>query len=79
MVIATLCKIEEFTEDCKEFRFNFGVGGNVSVLGDGAHWIWNLSSKLFGNTAECLDIFHASEHLSDCAKILYKDAAELTR
>jgi hypothetical protein len=38
-----------------------GVDGNVSVLGDGTHWIWNLSSKLFGNTTECLDIFHVSE------------------
>jgi hypothetical protein len=54
---------------------NLGVGGKVSVLGDGAHWIWNLSSKLFGNTAECLDIFHVSERISDCGKILYKNEA----
>jgi hypothetical protein len=27
----------------------------VPVFGDGVHWIWNLSSKLFGNTAERLE------------------------
>lgn len=75
MAIATLGKIDDFTERCKAFRFNLGVSGDVSVLGDGAHWIWNLSPKLFGNTAECLDIFHASERLSDCGKILYKNDA----
>ncbi|GHT15944.1 hypothetical protein FACS1894170_13450 [Planctomycetales bacterium] len=76
MAMATLDKIDEFTERCKEFRFNLGVGGGVSVLGDGAHWIWNLSPKLFGNTAECLDIFHAAEHISGCGKALFKDAEQ---
>ncbi|GHT30487.1 hypothetical protein FACS1894214_0440 [Planctomycetales bacterium] len=74
MAMATLDKIDEFTERCKEFRFNLGVGGGVSVLGDGAHWIWNLSEHLFGNTAECLDIFHAAEHISGCGKVLFPDS-----
>jgi hypothetical protein len=75
MAIASLDKIEDFTQRCKEFRFNLGVGGNVSVLGDGATWIWKFSPKLFGNTAECLDIFHAAEHISDCGKVLFKEDA----
>ncbi|GHT46517.1 hypothetical protein FACS189454_07790 [Planctomycetales bacterium] len=75
MAIATLGKIEEFTERCNVFRFNLGVGGNVSVPGDGAHRIWDLSLKLFGNTAECLDIFHVPEYLDDCGKALFKDEA----
>ncbi|GHT41672.1 hypothetical protein FACS189443_3750 [Planctomycetales bacterium] len=77
MAIATLGKIEEFTERCNVFRFNWGVGGNVPVLGDGAHWIWNLSLKLFGNTAECLDIFHVSECIDDCGKAWFEDTRML--
>ncbi|GHT47894.1 hypothetical protein FACS189454_10350 [Planctomycetales bacterium] len=73
MAIATLEKIDKFMERCKVFRFNLGVGGDVSVLGDGAKWIWNLSEYLFGNTAECLDIFHAAEHISCCGKMLFPD------
>ncbi|GHT19778.1 hypothetical protein FACS1894189_8720 [Planctomycetales bacterium] len=74
MAMATLDKIDEFTERCKEFRCHLGVGGGVSVLGDGAHWIWNLSPKLFGNAAECLDIFHAAERISGCGKVLFPDS-----
>ncbi|GHT41865.1 hypothetical protein FACS189443_4180 [Planctomycetales bacterium] len=46
------------------------------MLGDGAKWIWNLSEHLFGNAAECLDIFHAAEHISGCGKVLFKDEAK---
>ncbi|GHT15040.1 hypothetical protein FACS1894170_12490 [Planctomycetales bacterium] len=46
------------------------------MLGDGAHWIWKLSPKLFGNTAECLDIFHASEHISGCGDVLFQAAEQ---
>ena len=27
---------------------------------------------------ECLDIYHAAEHISDCGKVLYRDAADFT-
>jgi hypothetical protein len=43
----------------------------MSVLGDGAHWIWGASRLSFGKTKECLDIYHALEHLSDCGKTLF--------
>ena len=43
----------------------------MSVLGDGAHWIWDSSRLMFGKTKECLDIYHALEHLSDCGKMLF--------
>jgi len=44
----------------------------MSVLGDGAHWIWDYSKLVFGTTKENLDIYHASGNLSDCGKVLYK-------
>ena len=44
----------------------------MSVLGDGAHWIWDASKLAFGKTKENLDIYHALENLSNCGKVLYK-------
>ncbi|MDR0871396.1 MAG: hypothetical protein LBN39_11455 [Planctomycetaceae bacterium] len=35
-----------------------------------------FTSFLFGNPAECLDIFHALENISKFGKVLYKDAEE---
>ena len=45
-----------------------------STLADGAPWIWSLAEAVFGKTDECLDIFHALEHVSDCGKVLHRDA-----
>jgi hypothetical protein len=44
----------------------------MSVLGDGAHWIWDASRLVFGKTKENLDIYHALENISECGKVLYK-------
>jgi hypothetical protein len=34
-------------------------------------WIWNIVREVFGKTDECLDIYHALEHVSACGKALY--------
>jgi hypothetical protein len=62
---------ESFLERCQNERRRLGVGGVTSALGDGAVWIWNLIRELFGKTDECLDIYHALEHVADCGKVLY--------
>lgn len=41
------------------------------VLGDGAKWIWNMAEDLFPNRVEILDFYHAVEHLSLCADVLF--------
>jgi hypothetical protein len=43
----------------------------VSILADGAHWIWDAVALEFGKRDEVLDVYHALEHLSDCGKMLY--------
>lgn len=40
----------------------------LSVLGDGAEWIWNRAAEQFPNAQGCLDVFHGTEHVSDAAK-----------
>ena len=43
----------------------------ITVLADGADWIRNQARRQLPGAKQLLDIFHACEHLSDCAKALY--------
>ena len=43
----------------------------VVVLGDGAHWIWDLAAQHFGESTEIVDFYHASEHLWEVANLLH--------
>jgi len=43
----------------------------ISVLGDGAEWIWNGATNQFGASPQILDIYHATEHIADAAKALH--------
>ena len=47
------------------------------VLGDGAHWIWNLSGEYFPEAIEIVDRFHAKERLSNASKAIYGAGSEL--
>jgi len=47
----------------------------VSVLGDGAEWIWNQARVQLPGSKGLLDIDHGSEHLAGCAKVLYGEGA----
>src|SRR5207237_5999237 len=42
----------------------------LTVLGDGAHWIWNLASQYFPEATQIVDLYHAREHLHDLGKLL---------
>ena len=35
----------------------------VVVLGDGAHWIWELAADHFGDRIEIIDFYHATQHV----------------
>jgi hypothetical protein len=70
-VVAAIENKKEFQERCQKERRRVGVGGVKSALGDGAKWIGSLVFFLFGRVSECLDIYHAAEHISDCGKVLF--------
>lgn len=40
------------------------------VLGDGAPWIWNLTSEHFADSRQAVDWYHAKAHLSSAANLL---------
>jgi hypothetical protein len=48
-----------------------GRAGRVAVLGDGAHWIWNLARINFPEAKQILDFYHACEHLTVLASALF--------
>jgi hypothetical protein len=52
-------------------RLRPGLTGDISALADGAGWIWDIVRSEFGKVRECLDVYHALEHLSNTGKVLY--------
>lgn len=43
----------------------------LSVLGDGARWIWDQAAKRFACAAEwCVDVYYVGQRLHECAKAL---------
>lgn len=51
----------------------------VTVLGDGARWIWNLAATHFGERTEIVDFYHACEHVWVVAKALYGEGTPAAR
>jgi hypothetical protein len=48
----------------------------MTVLADGASWIWNQAALHFAGAEGVLDIYHALEHVSATANALYGDGTE---
>jgi hypothetical protein len=49
----------------------------LSVLGDGAEWIWNLANARFGGAAQLLDVYHALEHVAVVGRAAVGEGAAL--
>jgi len=43
----------------------------LTVLGDGAEWLWNLADREFGGAKQVLDYWHGTEYLNVAAKAVY--------
>jgi hypothetical protein len=48
----------------------------VTVLADGADWIWKQVAVQLPGCAGVLDIFHALEHVGACARVVYGEAGD---
>jgi hypothetical protein len=44
---------------------------DLTVLGDGAEWIWNRAGEQFPQAGGVLDVFHAAEHIREACKALF--------
>jgi hypothetical protein len=42
----------------------------LTIVGDGAAWIWDIATGKFSEATQIVDIWHAREHLHDLARVL---------
>jgi hypothetical protein len=66
--------------DCDTFAVCWGPraaalgidpAGPLTVLGDGAEWIWRAAAEQFPAAQKVLDLFHAAQHLAAAAAALH--------
>jgi hypothetical protein len=69
-VIAAIEEAASFGERCQREaqRLHRTDAAALTVLGDGAEWIWNLAEARFGGAEQLLDIYHALEHLAEVGR-----------
>lgn len=68
--IAAIETAEEFGPRCKAEaeKLGFDDPSKLTVLGDGAAWIWNLAGVHFAGAEQTLDLFHATQYLATLAR-----------
>jgi hypothetical protein len=62
-VFADLVKAEGIRRGADHVR-------QLTILGDGAAWIWNIAGSKFPEATQIVDLYHAREHLHDLARLL---------
>jgi hypothetical protein len=68
-VVAAVEEARAFGERCAREAERLGVSAaGLSVLGDGAEWIWGLAGGHFAGAAQVLDVYHGCEHLARAAR-----------
>lgn len=80
VLVAAIEDVEAFTRRVRTEadRLDATLANAITVLGDGAEWIWNLAETVFPLADEVLDAFHAVEHIGDAAKAVWGDGTEAT-
>ena len=69
-VIAAVEEVGAFGPRCRAEAERLKVTDPVrlSVLGDGAEWIWNLAALQFTDAKQVLDFYHAAEYLAKAGR-----------
>jgi hypothetical protein len=72
-VVAAVEEAEAFADRVRAEADRLGVttAPDVTVLADGAEWIWNLGGEVLPQAAGVLDAFHAIEHVADAVKAVW--------
>jgi TorA maturation chaperone TorD len=73
VAFAAIETIDDFAPRWSEWAARLGITEptGITVLGDGAEWIWNAAARQFGPCHEVLDIYHAAAYVSDAGKALF--------
>ena len=56
--------------EAEGIRRGAGHVRQMTILGDGAAWIWNIATAKIPEATQIVDLFHAREHLHDLARLL---------
>jgi hypothetical protein len=69
---------EQFGPRIRRWAGRLGIRDptTVTVLADGAEWIWKQAAVQLPGAAGVLDVFHALEHLGACAAVLFGEGTE---
>lgn len=83
-VRAVIVAVEEaslFGERCaaEARRLQLAESAPLSVLGDGAEWIWNLQQRHFPAADGLLDVFHGRSHVADGVKRVFGEGNDQTK
>jgi hypothetical protein len=72
-MVAAVEEASLFGTRCKDeaARLQLLDPNQLSVLGDGAEWIWNLAQRHFDGATQLLDIYHGGEYLAAGAKAVF--------
>lgn len=76
-VIAAVTPVGTFGPQCRAEAERLGITDPawLSVLGDGAEWVWNLATDQFAGAAQVLDFYHAAEYLANAGRAALGAAA----
>lgn len=71
-VVAAVEESSRFGDRCAAEATRLGLTEKaLSVLGDGADWVWNLRAEHFPGSGQALDFWHGAEHLAAGAKAVH--------
>jgi len=79
--VAAIEEASAFGDRCRAEaeRLRWTDPTTVSVLGDGAEWIWNLAGRQFPGASAVLDIFHGAEHIAQAAQCCFGEGTAAAR
>jgi hypothetical protein len=78
-VVAAIEEAQAFGPRCQAEAQRLGVKADtpLSVLGDGAEWIWKLANHWFATAVQLLDVYHAVEHLAAVGRTAFGEGVAL--
>ena len=74
-------KAEEFAATWRGWAASLGIVAftMITVLGDGAKWIWNQTRIQFPKCAGLLDIYHLLEHVADAIRQVHGESTGVAK
>jgi len=81
IAFAAIEEIDTFEKRWIDWSQRLGIVSfeTMSVIADGAEWIWNAATDCFPDHRGVLDIFHASEHLCNTAEALHGESTTASK